>query len=210
MVSRGSKTQGGLHARLAAMTICGWLISAVWLVLVVYWVLTGRRVKRGTGSRWTWWREIAVRLGFFALVLLALEIALVGRASTNMRPYTFNTSLLMGCIGFVFCALGVGLVISARIHLGRTWCVSVSRNEGPELVTTGPYAFVRHPVYSGMLLAMIGSAIGQSLFWLFPLVVYGPNFILSARREERLLIEHFPERYRAYKMRTKMMLPFVI
>ena len=193
------------------MTIYGWLICAVWLVLVAYWGLMGARVRRSTGRPWIWWREIAVRLGFFALVLLALEVvAAARRALPNMPLYAFNTSWLLGGIGFLLCAPGVALVIWSRSCLGRAGDVTVSRKQTPELVTTGPYAFVRHPIYSGMLLAMLGSAIGQSIFWLFPLVVYGPGFILSARREERLLIEHFPERYRAYMTRTRMLLPFLL
>jgi len=192
------------------MTIYGWLISAVWLILVAYWALMGSRATRSTGRRWIWWREIAVRLGIFALVLPALDVAVVGHASPIMQQYAFNTSALLGCIGLLLCTLDVALVILARIYLTRTWGTTVSRKETPELVTTGPYAFVRHPVYGGMLLAMLGSAIGQSIFWLLPLVVYGPNFIRSARREERLLSEHFPERYPAYMMRTRMLLPFVL
>jgi len=85
-----------------------------------------------------------------------------------------------------------------------------SKQENPELVTTGPYALVRHPIYGGMLVAMLGSAIGQSVLWLLPLIVYAPSFIRSARREEKLLLEQFPERYRAYMQRTKMLLPFVL
>jgi protein-S-isoprenylcysteine O-methyltransferase Ste14 len=57
---------------------------------------------------------------------------------------------------------------------------------------------------------MLGSAIGQSLFWLLPLLVYGPLFIRSARREEEFLTGQFPERYRAYMKRTKMLLPYVL
>jgi protein-S-isoprenylcysteine O-methyltransferase Ste14 len=86
----------------------------------------------------------------------------------------------------------------------------VAPEETAELVTTGPYAYVRHPIYSGMLLAMLGSAIGQSVLWLLPLSMYGPQFIFSARREERLLLEQFPERYGAYMKHTKMLLPFVL
>jgi protein-S-isoprenylcysteine O-methyltransferase Ste14 len=69
---------------------------------------------------------------------------------------------------------------------------------------------VRHPLYSGLLLAIAGSAIGQSLFWLLPMLVYGPLFILTARREERSLLEQFPDSYRAYMQRTRMLLPFVL
>jgi protein-S-isoprenylcysteine O-methyltransferase Ste14 len=193
------------------MTIFGWLIFALWLTLVAYWGLSAHRARHNIVGRWRWWREIAVRLGFFALVVLTLQIAIAGHALPNDAPlYAFNTNMLMGVIGLVLCLLGVGLAIAARAHL--PWNCGTPRrgNEVPELVTRGPYAFVRHPIYGGMLLAMLGSAIGQSLFWLLPFIVYGPSFIRSARREEQLLTGQFPERYRAYMKRTKMLLPFVL
>ena len=195
---------------LAGMSIYGWLIFVLWLTLVAYWGLSAAGVKRSIGSRWIWWREIAVRLAFFALVLLASRVAVVGHLLPNALPYLFNTSTLAGVIGFVFCLFGIGLAILGRAYLEQNWRMSLSGKENPEPVTNGPYAIVRHPISSGMLLAMLGSAIGQSVFWLLPLIVYGPYFILSARREERLLIEQFPERYRAYMQRTRMLLPFVL
>jgi protein-S-isoprenylcysteine O-methyltransferase Ste14 len=192
------------------VTIYGWLIFGLWLTLVAYWSLAAGAVSRSIGTRWIWWREIAVRLGFFALVVLAVQVAVVGHAVPNTGLYTLNTSMLVGLIGFVLSALGIGLAILARAYLGQNWGMPMLNREKPELVTTGPYAFARHPLYGGMLLAMLGSAIGQSVFWLLPLIVYGPSFILSARREEKLLVEQFPERYRAYMKRTKMLLPFVL
>ena len=192
------------------MTIYGWLIFALWLTLVAYWCRSASCVKQSIGSRWIWWREIAVRLGLFALVVLALRLAVVVQALRNAPLYAFNMSMLMGLIGFVVCALGIGLAISGRACLARNWGMRMSSKDNPELVTTGPYALVRHPIYSGLLLAILGSAIGQSVFWLLPLIVYGPHFILSARREEELLIEQFPDRYPAYMERTKMLLPLLL
>lgn len=192
------------------MTLYGWLVFALWLTLVAYWGLSAGAVNRSIGSRWMWWREIAVRLGFFALVMLALRVAVVGHALPSARIYALNTSMLMGLIGFVLAMLGIGLAILARAYLGRSLGMPMSNKENPELVTTGPYALVRHPIYSGTLLAMLGSASAQSVFWLLPLIVYGPCFILSARREEKLLIKQFPVRYRAYMKRTKMLVPFVL
>jgi protein-S-isoprenylcysteine O-methyltransferase Ste14 len=192
------------------MTIYGWLIFALWLTLVAYWSLSASAVNRSIGSRWIWWREIAIRLGFFALVVLTLRVAVLGHALPNAPLYALNTSMLMGLIGFVLSLLGIGLAILARACLIRSWGRSMSNKENPELVTTGPYTLVRHPIYGGMLLAILGSAIGQSVFWLLPLIVYGPYFIRSARREENVLIERFPERYRAYMKQTKMLLPFVL
>lgn len=192
------------------MTIYGWLIFAPWLTLVAYWALKAAAVKRSIGTRWLWWREIAVRLAFFALVVLALQLAAVAQALPNEISYPLSSSTLMGVTGFVLCVLGIGMAILGRASFGPDWSSSESNHEDRELITTGPYALVRHPIYGGMLLAMLGSAMGQSVFWLLPLGVYGPQFILSARREERLLIERSPERYRAYMKRTKMLLPFVL
>jgi len=192
------------------MTIYGWLIFTLWGLLVVYWVLTVGVVRRSTGVRWTWWREIAVRLGFFALVVQALRVAVVDSRLPGASLYALGTSMPAGLIGVLVCASGVGLAILGRACLSRNWRTPLSHQEVPVLVTSGPYAWVRHPIYSGMLLAMLGSALGQSVLWLLPLVVYGPHFILCARREENSLIGQFPQDYRAYMKRTKMLLPFVV
>ena len=105
--------------------------------------------------------------------------------------------------------LGIGLAVWARVHLDRNWGMPMSRKQNPELVTTGPYAFVRHPIYTGIILAMFGSMIGESPFWVLPLILSGTYFVFSARREEAFMDAQFPERYRAYMKRTKMLLPFV-
>jgi protein-S-isoprenylcysteine O-methyltransferase Ste14 len=192
------------------MTSYGWLIFALWFTLVAYWGLATHAARRAVGGRWLWWREIAVRLGLFALVVLALQVALIGHVLPNAGLNALNTSTRLGRIGFVLSLLGIGLAILGRDHLSRGRATPMFNAGNPELVTTGPYAFVRHPIYGGMLLAMLGSAIGQSILWLLPLIVYAPHFIQSARREEQRLSEQFPERYRAYMQHTKMLLPFVI
>jgi protein-S-isoprenylcysteine O-methyltransferase Ste14 len=192
------------------MTICGWLISALWLALLAYWILAATAATRSTGCRWVWWREIAIRLGFFALVVLALRVAVASGVLPNAGRYAFNSSMILGLIGFVCSLLGAGLAIAARAYLGRNWGAPTSNEADAELITTGPYALIRHPLYGGLLFAILGAAIGQSVLWLLPLIVYGPLFIRGARREEKLLIDRFPDRYPAYMKRTKMLLPFVL
>ena len=143
------------------------------------------------------------------IVLLALYVPVVRHAFQNVQAHV-SSSMVMGLIGVVFCALGIGLAILARVYLGRNWGMPMSQKENPELVTTGPYGFVRHPIYAGMLLAMLGSAIGSSVFWVLPLILFGAYFIHSARREETLMITQFPDQYPSYIKRTKMLLPFVL
>jgi protein-S-isoprenylcysteine O-methyltransferase Ste14 len=192
------------------MTVYGWLIFALWLALVAYWSLSTSALMRSVGRRWVWWREIALRLGFFALVMLMLRVAVVSHVLPDAGPYTFNSAMVPGLIGFLCTLAGIGLVILARAWLGRHGGVPIAWPEESTLVTTGPYALVRHPLYGGMLLAMLGSAIGQSILWLLPLIVYGPHFISGARREEKRLLQQFPDRYPAYMQRTKMLLPFLM
>lgn len=187
------------------MTIYGGLSFALWLALSVYWALSAQALKRRTGSRWLWWREIAVRLGFFALVVLALQVG----GGPDGALYTLDEGTLLSLLGLTLCFAGVTLAILARAYLERTRQTAGPDGRNFELVTGGPYALVRHPLYGGLLLAMLGSAIAQSLLWLLPLLVYGPLFFLTARREESLLLAQFSEGYAAYQRRTKMLLPFV-
>ncbi len=84
-----------------------------------------------------------------------------------------------------------------------------SVKENPELVTSGPYAYIRHPIYTGVLVAMIGTALVTSMLWLLIFVVTGGYFIYSALEEEKLMLKTFPDSYPAYKARSKMLIPFI-
>jgi protein-S-isoprenylcysteine O-methyltransferase Ste14 len=76
-------------------------------------------------------------------------------------------------------------------------------------VTTGPYSTVRHPIYSGIILAMIGTTVAVSLYWLVAVVLLGAYFIYSAVIEERYMAGRFPDAYPKYKQSTKMLIPFI-
>jgi protein-S-isoprenylcysteine O-methyltransferase Ste14 len=189
------------------LTIYGQLIAALWLALFLYWAIAAFSAKRNVGTS-GWGSERGMRLIIIVIVVIALRTPQLRDALRSAQTYQAG-SAFMGLCGVVLCALGVGLAILARVHLGRNWGMPTSRKENPELVTTGPYAFVRHPIYGGMLLAMLGSAIGQSVSWVTPLVLFGIYFVYSARREEKLMVEEFPDQYPAYMTRTKMLLPLL-
>ena len=191
------------------MTIFGWLISASWAILVSYWCVAGAAAVRKIGTRWIWWREIAVRLGFIAALMLLLQIEAAAGVLPTPTLDLLNSNMLVGFVGFLLVALGVGLATAARARLGSGWVASAGAQISTELITDGPFAVVRHPLYGGLLLAILGSAIGQSVLWVVPLILYGPGFVRSARREEDLLIGLFPERYRDYMSRTKRFVPFL-
>ena len=97
----------------------------------------------------------------------------------------------------------------ARLAIGRNWGTPMMRKDEPELVTGGPYRFVRHPIYSGILLAAVGTAIALSWPWLVLVALVGVYLAYSATVEERFLAEHFPAKYADYRRSTKMLVPFV-
>ncbi len=191
------------------MSIYHGFILAFWLVFAGIWLVAAGFAKRTADGGRTWRREIAMRLVILVLVVVALHLLRISGTMRVLRPHVVNRNAVAGVIGVVVCGAGVALAVFARIHIGRNWGMPMSRKQQPELVTTGPYAVVRHPIYAGILLAIVGSAIGLSMFWLLALVAAVPYFVYSARREERLMAEEFPEQYPAYMRRTKMLLPWL-
>jgi protein-S-isoprenylcysteine O-methyltransferase Ste14 len=190
------------------MTIYRWIIVALWLGLIAFWAAAAIGVKRNLGRR-AIWKEFGLRLLVGALALLLLALPPLRHVLRELQADQTRSALL-GIIGVVLCAAGVGLMVAARIHLGRNWGMPVSRKEDPELITTGPYAHVRHPIYGGIMLAMLGTTIGASAFWAVPLVLFSVYFVYAARREETNMIIQFPEQYPAYMRRTRMLLPLVL
>src|SRR5262249_50967074 len=113
-------------------------------------------------------------------------------------------------IGLAVVLMGLALAIWARIYIGRNWGMPMSEKLDPELVTTGPYSRGRHPIYSGIILATIGTAIAVSVYWLIAVALLGVYLGYSAVMEERYMTERFPDAYPAYKRSTKMIVPFLV
>jgi protein-S-isoprenylcysteine O-methyltransferase Ste14 len=86
----------------------------------------------------------------------------------------------------------------------------MSRRADPELVTTGPYQWIRHPIYSGILLGLAGTAIAVSAYWLIAVAITGAYFLVSAVVEERTMAKLFPAAYPPYRRVTKMLIPFLL
>jgi protein-S-isoprenylcysteine O-methyltransferase Ste14 len=192
------------------MTIYNALILATWLVFAVTWAGSARWTKHRRNSGRAWLREIALRLVLVVVVVLAIHFLHLSHAFLGARFYAVNRNPVASLAGAVLCATGVGLAMTARYYLGRNWGMPMSHKDDPELVVTGPYAAIRHPIYAGMLLAITGSAIGLSIFWILPLLAAAPYFIYSARQEEIYLLAEFPNQYPAYMKRTKMLLPWLL
>ena len=105
--------------------------------------------------------------------------------------------------------IGLGLAVWARVHLGRNWAHPMSEKVDAELVTTGPYQYIRNPIYSGIMLAAIGTAVAVSWYWLVAVALMGSYFVYSASVEEHTMERLFPDTYPAYRRSTKKLIPFI-
>ena len=179
------------------------VIFVGWAAFWIYWFAASGGVKPGQ-TRWT--RFAGVRVAIILLVLLLLRLGVFrGRAGHAV----VRDPWLQG-IGLAMFALGLALAIWARVFLGRNWGMPMTQKADPELVTNGPYRTIRHPIYTGMLLALVGTAVAISLYWLIAVVVLGAYFVYSALMEERYMTERFPDSYPDYKRSTKMLIPFIL
>ncbi len=173
-------------------------IAVVWVLFWIYWLVSaGGAKERAAGTR----RVPAG--GVIALpVILILRVFNGGSLAVH--------SLIVGAVGAVLVGLGLGLAIWARVNLGRNWGMPMTQKAEPELVRTGPYHVIRHPIYSGLLLATVGTALVSNVIDLLFALVVGAFFYYSATVEERNLTASFPEDYPAYQAKTKKLIPFLL
>lgn len=173
------------------------VIFSVWGVFWLCWLIAAASAKQG------------VRTGRIRAPGLLLLVAFVLTRVFNTHALAVH-SLIVQVVGTVLFVAGLALAVWARIYLGRNWGMPMTKKEEPELVTSGPYRFVRHPIYSGLLLAVLGTALATNLYLLIALVIAGAYFVYSAIVEERLMTDSFPAAYGQYKEATKMLIPFVL
>ena len=121
----------------------------------------------------------------------------------------YATSLLLGWIAALLSVIGVSTAIWARVHLGRDWSPRPAMKVDHKLVTSGPYAYVRHPIYTGVILMAFGAAFTGSFFGIGIFVIASIVYVSRIWREERIMLELFPNEYPEYQKRTKRLIPFV-
>jgi protein-S-isoprenylcysteine O-methyltransferase Ste14 len=170
-----------------------------WATFWIYWLTAAFSTKRGYVP---WSRTLWIRVPIIVTVFVLFRVGFFRHHSANTNPW-------LAGIGLALFAAGLAFAVWARVHIGRNWGTPMTQKEEPELVASGPYRFVRHPIYSGILVAGIGTALALSWLWLIPVGLAGVYFIYSATVEEKYLTKRLPDAYPAYKSSTKMLVPFV-
>ena len=177
--------------------------AVLWVPFIAYWVLAARETRqsrarvRGASSP----VRSVLYLAGGALIFLSPSL---GPLDDRFVPAVLE----VGAGGWVLTALGMLFSIWARVSLGRNWSGRVVLKHGQELVSAGPYALVRHPIYTGLLVALMGAALYDGRWRaLLGLAFFAIGFWLKARSEENLLEREFGEAYRSYQARTPMLIP---
>jgi protein-S-isoprenylcysteine O-methyltransferase Ste14 len=187
----------------------GAVILAGWALFLLVWSI------KGGGISSLWYRYWPLRLAVAAFVVFEILRIATGTAhyteanSAIFRNGIFTPPFVLGWVAAALTALGILFAIWARIHLGRNWSAAPAVKEHHELVTSGPYRFVRHPICTGVILAVFGSALTGTLFSIGVFIVVCIIFHLRVNKEERIMLELFPDTYPAYQAATKKLIPFV-
>jgi protein-S-isoprenylcysteine O-methyltransferase Ste14 len=185
-------------------------VIVCWLGFMAYWAVSAATAKR-TVRDGLWSRTMLVRIAVAMLIVIGARSGGLHRLGLGLAPITASPVWhAAGALGAVLCVAGLAFAVWARRHLGRNWGMPMSVKENPELVSSGPYALVRHPIYGGVIVAMVGSALVVPLIFGVPALLAIVYFVFSARTEERNLARLFPDAYPAYRQRTKMLIPYVI
>jgi protein-S-isoprenylcysteine O-methyltransferase Ste14 len=181
-------------------TIFIWLINAFWLVLIAYLIVSARGAKPDTQRHLL--QSFSV---LFAIIAAFLLPYLPIFHFVNFAP----VNPVVSSIGLILNVAGITCLVWARQRLGRNWSQTVSVKEGHELVTSGPYRWIRHPMYTGGFIACLGSAIVAGGAFVFLLLFLGAIFLWRVGAEDKLMEQQFPNEYPDYKKRTKAVIPFV-
>jgi len=179
------------------------VIEDIWVALGIVWLLAALRLKPAQK------KESSAERALYALVMmLAFWLMVDARIRIGFLGDRFVPSA--GYPGLAMVFAGAAFAAWARIYMGANWSGRVAIKQDQQLIRSGPYAIVRHPIYAGLLLAVLGTAvaIGEvGCLIAFGLAVAG--WRMKWRREEQFLSEHFGAQYDDYRRHVKALIPFV-
>jgi len=184
-----------------------YLFSVMWLAWVGYWWAASRNVKATSRHE-----SLPSRLSHIvpltiAAILLALPrspVPVLGEHFLPRGTWTFWTGAALTLAGLLF-------TVQARVYLGRNWSGTVTIKQDHELITGGPYRFVRHPIYSGLLLAFIGTALARAEWrGVLAVALTFLAFLRKLRIEEQWMREQFGVAYEDYARRVAALVPHIL
>jgi protein-S-isoprenylcysteine O-methyltransferase Ste14 len=182
-----------------------WIISGVWLVFFLYWGISARNVKETARAEPTLSRAIHLALFAGAFLLVGPDAFSFGLLGARFWPDG------AAFIGVIVLIIGIAFAIWARYHLGQYWSGTITIKEGHKLIRTGPYGLVRHPIYTGIVVGMLGTAIATGeVRGLIALLLVIVAYIRKIGIEEGFLKAQFGDAYARYIHEVKALIPFIL
>ena len=187
---------------MSAYALIGW----AWLVTLTIWIAASFSNKRTVRKQPARARAVQIFLGIVAGLLIWGR----GPMEEVSGPVIIPSTPVWKVVAIGLTLLGVALALWSRFVLGRNWSATVTVKQQHELKRSGPYGIVRHPIYSGFLVALLGTAIARgTVAALVGVVVVLVVFRLKANMEEQFMLEQFGSEYGEYRARVKGLIPFV-
>lgn len=173
------------------------LLIFTWLVFLITWTVLAR------GNKKTKLRQKNIFAGISARVFLIIILILLWTVPV-FSYQIFKPNLIFQIIGLVVCLLSLLFAFWARKVLGKNWSARIETKEEHQLVTTGPYRLTRHPIYAGVITALMGTflSMGRLNIFIF-LILIALGMVMRSRSEEKLMTQEFPDVYPKYKKNTK-------
>ena len=182
------------------------LADSAWVALCLVWCVSAFTNKRTARTPPIGSLVLHACVLTLAFVILFSDLFRRGLLRWRFVPDTPAA----GWLGAALTVAGIAFAMWARFHIGRNWSGFVTLKEGHALVRTGPYAIVRHPIYTGLLLAVLGTAIVyRGVSGLIAFALLGIEWKRKSLLEERLMIEQFGAEYFEYRREVKGLVPFV-
>ena len=181
-------------------------IAYTWEAVGVVWLAALPFVKRTVRTQNWGSRALYLALALLGFMLVGSQYLRQGWLGIRFLPQ----NPFLAWSGWLLTVSGCGLAIWARITLGANWSGRATVKAGHELIVSGPYASMRHPIYSGLLLGCLGTALaGGELRCIAGILLVGLAFAIKIGQEERLMMETFPHDYSLYRHRVKALIPGV-
>jgi protein-S-isoprenylcysteine O-methyltransferase Ste14 len=180
------------------------LIGIPWLIFVVYWMVSALKTRRTQKKE-----SFAWRYGVMFLEVIGFALLTSGDANVGVLAHRiFRPTYVLSVVSVVLTWAGIALAVWARWHLGEYWSGRITLKEDHKLIRTGPYARLRHPIYSGLDLAAIGTALAIDRWrGAVGVCIIILGFVIKAKREEAMLGSQFGEDFEEHKRQTGFLLP---
>jgi protein-S-isoprenylcysteine O-methyltransferase Ste14 len=184
-------------------------LKIVWIALITFWIISAINNKQAVFKESILSRFLQYWLPLIIAILLLGPGEWFGH--TLIRENFIEHTNLVGSIGLIISFIGLIIACWSRYLLGKNWSLSVQKKENHELIKSGFYKIVRHPIYTGILLIFIGNIIivGDYRGFIALTIVFA-SFWYKLKKEERILTEIFGEKYELYKNKTKALIPLIL